>query len=92
VRLLRLLVCGLVVLLVIMPAVLFASAPMQQQLPHHASMKASRSSPGGGRTMATSPTLVAFLPIFVPYDVAIPWTQQRLLSIDPAVPFVPPRG
>jgi hypothetical protein len=88
--LLRAVVWCLVVLLILVPTVRLAPSAGDQS--HHASMKSSRASPGVGRTTAATPSVVAVLPILTPESLDVPGARDRLVSVDPTVPFVPPRG
>ena len=82
----------LVVLLVVVPTVRLAPGSADA-VSHHASMKASRAPSGVGRTTLTMPSVVvALMPILTPRALHVPGAQARPLSIDPAAPFVPPRG
>jgi hypothetical protein len=90
-RPLRLAVWCVVVLLVAVPAVRFAwTAP--DGLPHHAAMKAPRSSPSGWRTVTAAPGLPTVLPVLAPRHTDPSPSPDRLCSIAPLVPFHPPRG
>src|SRR5262245_17699882 len=82
----------LVVLLVVVPTVRLAPGAADF-VSHHATMKASRAPSGVGRTTLTMPSVVVpLVPILTPRALNVPGAQARPLSIDPAVPFVPPRG
>ena len=81
----------LVVLLVLVPTVRLAPGA-GDHVSHHAAMKASRAPSGVGRTTVTLPSVVALIPILTPRPLNAPGAQARPLSIDPAAPFVPPRG
>ena len=89
--LVRTLVWCLVALLIFVPTVCLAPTAGEHASPH-ASMRASRASSGAGRTTATTPSVVALLPILTPRGLDVPVARGRLFSIDPTVPFVPPRG
>jgi hypothetical protein len=83
-------VWGLVGLLVVVPTVRLA--PGVGDASHHVTMKASRAPSGVGRTTAATPSVVPRLAILTARGLDTPRAHDRLLSIDPAVPFVPPRG
>ncbi|MET0484383.1 MAG: hypothetical protein ABW216_01700 [Candidatus Rokuibacteriota bacterium] len=87
----RVAVWGLVALLVLVPTVRLAPGA-GDHASHHVTMKASRASSGVGRTTAATPSVVPLLAILTARGLDTPRAHDRLLSIDPAVPFVPPRG
>ena len=87
----RAVVWCLVVLLIVVPTIRLAPSA-GDQVSHHASMKASRTSSGVGRTTATTPSVASVLPILTPRGLEVPGVRDRLLSVDPAVPFIPPRS
>ena len=89
--LLRAVVWCLVVLVIVVPTVRLAPGA-GDQVSHHASMKASHASSGVGRTTAANPSAAVPLPILTPRSLDVPGAQDRALSADPTVPFVPPRG
>jgi hypothetical protein len=89
--LLRAVVWCLVVLLILVPTVRLAPSA-GDHVSHHASMKSSRASSGVGRTTAATPSVVAVLPILTPESLDVPGARDRLVSVDPTAPFVPPRG
>jgi|SRR5262249_25675635 len=82
----------LVVLLVVVPTVRLAPGAADS-VSHHVTMKASRAPSGVGRTTLTMPSVVVpLVAILTPRVLTVPAAQARPLSIDPAAPFVPPRG
>jgi len=87
----RLVAWWVIVLLAAVPAVRFAGTP-PAGVPHHDSVKSARSSPSGWRTGTVVPTFAAVLPVLGPRPAESPFAPERLMSIDPAVPFVPPRA
>jgi len=89
--LLRSVIWCLVVLSIIVPTVRLAPSA-GGQVSHHATMKASRTPSGVGRTTAATPSVVALLSILTPRSLDVPGARDRALSVDPTVPFVPPRS
>ena len=87
----RTLVGGLILLLIIVPTVRLAPSAADH-VSHHSSMKSSRAPSGVGRTTVATPSAAALPPILTPRGLDAPAGSDRLVSIDPAVPFVPPRG
>jgi hypothetical protein len=81
----------LVVLLVLVPTVRLAPGA-GDHVSHHATMKASRAPSGVGRTTVTMSSVAALIPILTPRPLNAPGALVPPLSIDPAAPFVPPRG
>ena len=89
--LLRAVIWCLVVLLVVVPTVRLAPSAADH-VSHHTSMKSSHVPTGVGRTTAATPSVASALPILTPRGLEVSGVRDRLLSVDPAVPFIPPRG
>jgi len=81
----------LVALLVVVPTVRLAPSAADH-VSQHATMKASRAPSGVGRTIVATPSVVALVVLFAPQGLDVPGAHDPVLSADPTLPFVPPRG